>query len=117
MMKHTLDGAYSDSGSQVLWEDGERVFRRGWRLDDDGKQHARCSCLRLPVPLAPRSPHLGVGQHPKVINAMVETASPMGAAGTATVSSSMNWRKRPFNDRTRERPSGARGSDASCAGR
>ena len=39
-MTHSLDGAYSESASQVLWEDGERVFRRGWRLDDDGKQHA-----------------------------------------------------------------------------
>ena len=29
---------YSDGGSQVLWEDGERVFRRGWRLDDNGKR-------------------------------------------------------------------------------
>jgi serine/threonine protein kinase len=27
---------YSD-GSQVLWEDGERVFRRDWRPDDNGK--------------------------------------------------------------------------------
>lgn len=32
--------AYSESGSRVLWEDGERVVRRGWRLDCDGKQHA-----------------------------------------------------------------------------
>ena len=24
-----------DSGCQVLWEDGERVFRRGWRLGED----------------------------------------------------------------------------------
>jgi hypothetical protein len=23
-----------------LWEDGERVFRRGWRLDDNGKRRA-----------------------------------------------------------------------------
>jgi hypothetical protein len=29
---------YSDGGSQVLWEDGERIFRRGWRLDDNGKK-------------------------------------------------------------------------------
>src|SRR5262245_39539152 len=35
-----LSSAYSDSGSQVLWDDGERVFRRGWRLDDDGKRRA-----------------------------------------------------------------------------
>ena len=26
--------------STVLWEDGERVFCRGWRLDDDGKRRA-----------------------------------------------------------------------------
>ncbi|MBV8825485.1 MAG: AAA family ATPase [Hyphomicrobiales bacterium] len=31
---------YSDGDSQVLWEDGERVFRRGWRLDDDGQRRA-----------------------------------------------------------------------------
>src|SRR5499427_7718120 len=40
MVRHSLQGAYSDGGSQVLWEDGERVFRRGWRVDDDGKQRA-----------------------------------------------------------------------------
>src|SRR5215469_1681908 len=40
MVRHSLRGAYSDGGSQVLWEDGERVFRRGWRVDDDGKQRA-----------------------------------------------------------------------------
>src|SRR5215813_8584194 len=40
MVQHSLQGAYSDGGSQVLWEDGERVFRRGWRVDDDGKQRA-----------------------------------------------------------------------------
>src|SRR5499433_1123745 len=38
MEPHSLTGAYSDGGSQVLWEDGERVFRRGWRLDDNGKR-------------------------------------------------------------------------------
>ena len=40
MVPHSLHGAYSDGSSQVLWEDGERIYRRGWRLDDDGKQHA-----------------------------------------------------------------------------
>jgi PAS domain S-box-containing protein len=40
MMTHTLSGAYSVGDSQVLWEDGERVFRRGWRLDDNGKRRA-----------------------------------------------------------------------------
>src|SRR5215470_6475297 len=29
---------YSDDSSKILWEDGERVFRRGWRLDDNGKR-------------------------------------------------------------------------------
>src|SRR6516165_8366494 len=38
MMTHTLDDANLDSGSHVLWEDGERVFYRGWRLEDDGKR-------------------------------------------------------------------------------
>src|SRR5215510_4017893 len=40
MVPHSQNVAYSDDGSQVLWEDGERVFRRGWRPDDDGKQRA-----------------------------------------------------------------------------
>jgi hypothetical protein len=31
---------HSDGDSHVLWEDGERVFRRGWRPSDDGKQRA-----------------------------------------------------------------------------
>src|SRR5262245_17471763 len=29
---------YSDDGSQILWEDGERVFRRGRRLDGNGER-------------------------------------------------------------------------------
>src|SRR5215469_12295866 len=29
-----------DGGSQVLWEDGERVFRRGWQLDNHGKRRS-----------------------------------------------------------------------------
>ena len=29
-----------DSGSQVLFDDGERVFRRGWRVGDDGDRSA-----------------------------------------------------------------------------
>jgi hypothetical protein len=36
MVPHSLNVAYSDTDSQVLWEDSERAFRRGWRLDDDG---------------------------------------------------------------------------------
>jgi len=38
MAPHSQNVAYSDGGSQVLWEDGERAFRRGWRLDDEGKR-------------------------------------------------------------------------------
>src|SRR5262249_26274220 len=40
MAPHSLNVASSDGGSQVLWEDGERAFRRGWRLDDEGKRRA-----------------------------------------------------------------------------
>ena len=57
MVPHSLNLA-TFAGSQVVWEDGERVFRRGWRLDDEGKQHAvlaRCSCRRPPVAFKPRS--------------------------------------------------------------
>ena len=38
MVPHSLNSAYSDDSSQVLWRDSERVFHRGWRLDDDGKR-------------------------------------------------------------------------------
>src|SRR5262244_1729208 len=40
MALHSQSGEYLDGDSKILWEDGDRVFRRGWRLDDDGKQHA-----------------------------------------------------------------------------
>ena len=40
MVSHSLNSAYSDGGLQVLWEDGERIFRRGSRLDDNGKRRA-----------------------------------------------------------------------------
>src|SRR5499433_3340453 len=40
MEPHSLTGAYSDGGSRVLWEDGERVFRRGSRPDDNGEKRA-----------------------------------------------------------------------------
>jgi len=40
MVPHSLIGAYLHGSSQVLWEDGERVFRRGWRPDDSGEQRA-----------------------------------------------------------------------------
>ena len=38
MVSHSLSGAYSDCNSQILWEDGERVFRRGSQLGDGGQQ-------------------------------------------------------------------------------
>src|SRR5215471_18767208 len=38
MVPHSPNGAYFDSNAQILWEDGERIFRRGWRLDDDGQR-------------------------------------------------------------------------------
>jgi PAS domain S-box-containing protein len=40
MVPHSPNVAYSDDESQVLWEDGERTFRRGWRVDDVGKRRA-----------------------------------------------------------------------------
>ncbi|MGY8682809.1 AAA family ATPase [Bradyrhizobium sp. UFLA05-153] len=40
MVPHSQNVAYSDGGSQIVWKDDERVFRRGWRLADDGKQRA-----------------------------------------------------------------------------
>ncbi|MGV7212926.1 AAA family ATPase [Bradyrhizobium sp. UFLA05-112] len=39
-MAHSMNSAYSDGSSQILWEDGERVFRRDWRLDDNGKRRS-----------------------------------------------------------------------------
>ena len=47
------------SGCQVLWEDGERVFCRGWRLGEDGSRSAVLVVLPVaahPSPLEPRSP-------------------------------------------------------------
>jgi len=40
MMRSSLSGVYPDGSRQVLWEDGERVFCRGWRLDDDANRSA-----------------------------------------------------------------------------
>src|SRR5262249_7724073 len=40
MVQQSLNVAYSDGSSHVLWQDGERVFSRGWRLDDDGNRLA-----------------------------------------------------------------------------
>ena len=38
MVSHSFIGASSDNSSQILWESGECVFRRGWRLDDHGQR-------------------------------------------------------------------------------
>src|SRR5580704_12081321 len=40
MMPFSLHGVYPDGDWQVSWEDGERVFYRGSRLDDDGSRSA-----------------------------------------------------------------------------
>src|SRR3982750_4669734 len=40
MVQQSLNIAYSDCNSQVLWEDGERVISRGWRVDDKGNRLA-----------------------------------------------------------------------------
>ena len=40
MVQQSLNIPYSDGSSQVLWEDGERVFSRGWRLDGNGNRLA-----------------------------------------------------------------------------
>ncbi|WP_024520925.1 AAA family ATPase [Bradyrhizobium sp. Tv2a-2] len=40
MVQQSLNVAYSTGSSQVLWEDGERVFSRGWQLDDNGNRLA-----------------------------------------------------------------------------
>src|SRR3954469_532261 len=40
MVQQSLNVAYLDGRSQVLWEDGERVLSRGWRLDDSGNRFA-----------------------------------------------------------------------------
>src|ERR1700752_1880364 len=40
MVQQSLNIAYPDGSSQVLWEDGERVFSRGWRLDENGNRLA-----------------------------------------------------------------------------
>jgi serine/threonine protein kinase len=47
---------YSDEGSQILWEDGERIFRRGWRLDANGERHA--VLIVLPAADYPSHPSL-----------------------------------------------------------
>ena len=60
MVQQSLNVAYSDGSSQVLWEDGERVFSRGWRLDDNGNRLAVllvAPAADHPSRVKPRSPH------------------------------------------------------------
>ena len=40
MMSPSPNDAYSEDGSQVMWGDGERSSRRGWRADDSGNRRA-----------------------------------------------------------------------------
>jgi serine/threonine protein kinase len=40
MMSYPLNGVNADGCGQVVWEDGVRVFRRGWRLGDDDNRSA-----------------------------------------------------------------------------
>jgi serine/threonine protein kinase len=40
MMSYPLNGVNADGSGQVLWEDGERVFHRAWRLGDDDNRSA-----------------------------------------------------------------------------
>ena len=53
MVLHSQNLAYAEDDSQILWEDGERVFRRGWRLDDGGKRLA----VLLVTPVADHPSH------------------------------------------------------------
>src|SRR5947207_58769 len=55
MAQQSLNIAYSDGSSQVLWEDGERVFSRGWRLDDNA---TRLTLLMLAPPTTTPSPSI-----------------------------------------------------------
>ncbi|HUO00248.1 MAG TPA: AAA family ATPase, partial [Bradyrhizobium sp.] len=41
------NSTYLNVSSQILWEDDERVFRRGWRLDDNGNR--RSVLIALPA--------------------------------------------------------------------
>ncbi|WFU45486.1 AAA family ATPase (plasmid) [Bradyrhizobium sp. CB82] len=40
MVEHSPKVGHADGDSQVLWEDGERSCRRGWRVDEEGKRRA-----------------------------------------------------------------------------
>ena len=46
MVPHSPNGAYSYSDSQILREDGERIFGRGCRLGDEPSAARRGRTLR-----------------------------------------------------------------------
>jgi len=50
---HSPSSMYPGASSQALWEDGERVFYRGWRLGEDGSR--RAALFVLPVAGHPSS--------------------------------------------------------------
>src|SRR5262245_17327355 len=47
-VSNSLSGTDFDDSSQILWEDGERVFRRGWQEYDNGKRRAVLIVLAAP---------------------------------------------------------------------
>jgi serine/threonine protein kinase len=47
---HSVNDMNPDGHFQVAWEDGERVFHRGWRLGDDGS----CRAVLIVLPAAER---------------------------------------------------------------
>jgi hypothetical protein len=50
MVPSLLNGVYLDGNSEILREDGERVFCRGWRLGDDDNPSAVLPATERPSP-------------------------------------------------------------------
>src|ERR1700733_5908680 len=50
MTSYSLDGVNADGSGQVLWVDGERVLRRGWRDGDRTAVLAVLSASEHPTP-------------------------------------------------------------------
>jgi hypothetical protein len=76
MVPHSLISAYLDGDSQVLWEDGERVFRRGWRPDDSGEQRA----VLIVVPAADYPPRSSLDRLTHEYELKDETGRRVGSA-------------------------------------
>lgn len=55
MIPSSLSGAYPDGSYQVVWEDGERVFSRGWRRDADGTPTAVLTVVPVAAHPSPAS--------------------------------------------------------------